>query len=102
MAAYHRQAARDAKPSERSVSITVCKVICMDHLTTAVPRLLTPGEVLRLLRLDHVKTPSCVLFRLRNKGLPALRVGKTYKYPADAVLQYLQSQVAQSGQRPTV
>ena len=68
-----------------------------DHTTELppdFPRLLSGRQVLAALGIDRTESPS-FLWRLRRKGtLPAVKIGKAYKYPEHAVRRLVAGEVA--------
>lgn len=63
-----------------------------DQTTDTLPALLTPREVLRVLRLKPQNGPQA-LYRLRKAGrLPSTRIGKAFLYPKQGVCELLSGQ----------
>lgn len=54
-----------------------------------LPPVMTGEEVLCLLRIHDPKSPRGILHRLRRKGLPSVRAGRSYVYPTAAVMEFL-------------
>ncbi len=60
----------------------------MDREKLDLPSLLSGAEVLRALKLNPA-FPEATLFRLRAKGLPAVKVSRYFKYPVDGLRDFM-------------
>ena len=60
-----------------------------------LPSMMTPCEVLEVLRLDHAQHPEAVLYRLRQSGrLHGVRIGRQFIYSREEVMRLLESGLA--------